>query len=493
MMLSFGPLEKDRAGLDTGLLTIAKNAYPTTIGYGPMPSLATFGSNALPSGCKGLYAVKIGSTYHVFAGTATKLYKLIGGTWTDYTRTTGGNYTTAADNLWRCAAWGTLLIAVNGSDAPQVLDLAGAAVNFSALAGSPPVAKDLSVVGDFVFLQDANNPRRLVWCGTTGPNTATSWTLGTDLCDEYIAPDGGNIVSVPMLGEYGLFLQDDGVARRIVLQPGDPYAAFRFEKIEGVKGGLRGYNQVGAKGRIFYLAENGPHYLGPDGSNEAIAEQRVVKEFLDTCDPARIERALAFADPYSTRIYWAYHSPTAGNSYDRLMGYDISGDRFFFAEIEADFWAPVALPGTTLEGLNASYPSLDDMDVSLDSRQFQGGRPTIGAVTSDGKLGLLSGPSLTATLRISSVHLIQGSRALLTQVEPMGEWGAGTTVSLKVGKREYSGTSTAWVGPLNRSSRTGMFYPRVSSRLFEIEVEISGSDWVHAQGLQTTEQPDGQQ
>jgi hypothetical protein len=491
MMLSFGPLEKDRAGLDTGLLAIAKNCYPSTIGYSPMPSLTDGASNTLPAACRGLYAVKIGGSYHVFAGTVTKLYKLVSGVWTDYSRTVGGAYTTAAGNFWRFIPWGTLLIAINGSDAPQVLDIGAGGVNFTALAGSPPVAVDGSVLGDFVFLKDANNGKRLVWCGTTGPNTATSWTLGTDLCDEYIAPDGGDIVTAPMLGEYGLFLQEDGVARRVVLQPGDPYAAFRFEKIEGVKGALQGYNQIGARGRIFYLAENGPHSLGTDGSNPAIAEQRVRDEFLETADPARLERALAFADPYSSRIYWAYHSPNAGTNFDCLLGYDLDQDRFFFAEIEAQFWAPVALPGSTLEGLDAANPSIDAMTVSLDSRQFQGGRPTIAAITSGGELGLLAGPELPATLRIASVHLAQGARAMLTEVEPIGEWG-DATVTLSIGKREFSGSPTTWTGPFSRSSSTGLIYTRASSRLFDLELQITGSGWKHAQGLQTKEQMDGQ-
>jgi hypothetical protein len=492
MMLSFGPLEKDRAGLDTGLLTVAKNCYPSSVGYGPMPSLTSGASNALPAACKGLYAVKIGGAFHVFAGTVTKLYKLVSGTWTDYSRTVGGAYTTADNNFWRFIPWGTLLIAINGSDAPQVLDLSGGGVNFTALAGSPPVANDGSVVGDFVFLKDANNPKRLIWCGTTGPNTATSWTIGTDLCDEYVAPDGGDIITAPLLGEYGLFLQEDGVARRVVLQPGDPYRAFRFEKIEGVKGAVPGYSQIGAKGRIFYLAENGPHYLGPDGSNQAVAEQRVRNEFLQTADPARLEKIIGFADPYSSRIYWAYHTPNAGTNYDRLLGYDIDQDRFFFVEIEAQFWAPIALPATTLEGLNAANPSIDAMTVSLDSRQFQGGRPTIGAIASGGSLGLLAGSSLTATLRISGVHLVQGSRALLREVEAIGEWG-GATLQLMVGKRETTGSSSTWVGPFSPSTKTGTIYPRVSARIHELELQVSGDGWLHAQGLQTTESPDGKQ
>lgn len=493
MMLSFGALEKDRAGVDTGLLTIAKNCYPSTIGYGPMPTLAEYGSNALPSACLGMFFARTNAgSYQVYAGTATKLYKLVAGVWADYSRTVGGAYTTIAGNFWQAAQWGSLLIVVNGSDAPQVIDVDSGATNFTALAGSPPVATHISVVGDFVFLVDANNKRRAINCGTTGPNTATSWTVGVDLCDEYVCPDGGQLVTAPLLGEYGLVLQDGGIARRVILQPGDPVSAFRFEKMEGIKGAVPGHNKVAANGKIYYIAEEGPYSLGPDGANVPIGTQRISEEFLKNCDLSRLDRILGFADPYSSRVYWAYYSNSSAAAYDRLLGYDWMLDRLFFAEHEAAFWAPIVVPGMTLEEVGAAYPNLDAMTISLDSRQFQGGRPTIGAVNASGKLALLTGPTATATLRIAGAHLVPGRRALLSEVYPLGEWG-GASLSLRVGKREHAGAATTWVGPFAPSSRTGTIYPRVSSRIHELELSISGAGWTFAQGLQTVEQQDGRQ
>src|SRR5215203_2088875 len=136
MNLALGAFEPDRAGLETGMLTIARNAYPSTVGWAPMPSLATYGSGALPSACKGLFFAKTSAgAYQVYAGTATKLYKLISGVWTDYTRTSGGNYAVATGAQWRGAQWGSLLILVNGTDAPQVIDIDTGATAFSALLG----------------------------------------------------------------------------------------------------------------------------------------------------------------------------------------------------------------------------------------------------------------------------------------------------------------------------------------------------------------------
>lgn len=488
MMIPFGALEKDRAGVDTGLLTIAKNCYPSTIGWGPMPTLAEYGSGALPAACKGLFFAREKSGgYQVFAATVTKIYKLVSGVWTDYSRTTGGAYATGAGNFWQAAQYDSKLILVNGSDAPQVIDVDAGATNFANLGGSPPVARYVWVINDFVFLADANNRRRFLCSGFNSP---AQWTVGTNLCDEFILADGGNIASPGHLGAFGLILQDGGMARRLIYIEGDPTTAWRLEPIEGVKGSIGGYSTVSANGRIFYLAEDGIYSLGTDGANVPVGAQRINKAFLESCDPARIDQTQGFADPFSTRVYWAYYSSSAATVFDRLLGYDWQLDRLFFVEQSAAVWAGIVVPGVSLEQLATTYPNLDTMPVSLDSRQFAGGRPTMAAVTSGGKLAMLSGANATATLRIAGVHLVPGMRAILQEVYPVGEWG-GATLSLNVGKREHSGKPVTWAGPFSLNPEVGAFYPRASSRIHDLELVISGDGWTFAQSLQTTEKPDG--
>jgi hypothetical protein len=494
MMLTLGNWEPDRAAPDTGLLVEARNAHPSSVGWEPMGSLTEHGSTALPSACLGLFFAKSKTgSYQVFAGTATKLYKLVAGTWTDYSRLAGGNYAASAASRWRAAQFGELFILVNGIDAPQVLDIDGVGVNFAALAGTPPTASDISVVGDFVFLNDSTNERRLVWCGTSGPNTASSWTIGTALCDEYIAPDGGGI-SVPMLGEYGLCLQTDGMARRVVLQPGDPVAAFRFEKIEGARGYVHHNSAVEEGGKIFYLAEDGWYSLSADGANTPIGTARVNDWFLRSngVDLDRLEQIIGIADPERSRIYWLYHTTPTATVYDGMLGYDWLLDRWFHGDgFGAYALAPVAVPGITLEQLGALYPDLDAVPASLDSRQFNGGRITLGGVSSDGYLAFLDGPFLQTTFRTAPNYLIPGRRALVSEVEPIGEWG-DSTLSLRIGHREKMTGSPAYTAPQAPSSETGIVYPRISARVFEFELTIAASgDWQYAQAISTTEQQDG--
>lgn len=495
MMLPFGPLEKDRAGLDTGLLTIAKNCYPSTIGYVPMPGLAEHTVPALPADCKGFFATrdKVGAA-HVFCGTTSKLYKLGGGTWVDYTRAVGGNYAVPAGCFWQFAKYDSKVVAVNGFDANQIIDIDAGATKFTAQGGSPPVARFAFTVGDFMWLVDANNRRRLLCSGFNDPEF---WTIGSQLSDEFIMPDGGNIAGPALLGSFGIIIQDGGAARRLIYVEGDPDIAWRLEEIQGITPALNGYSVISAKGLMFYLGENGPHSLAIDGSNRAIGEHRVAKEFLQNCDSNRMEQFLGFADPYSSRIYWAYYKSAGSTVFDGLLGYDVELDRLFFAgdddRLKAQFFAPVIVPGLSLDELDTYYASIDAMTDSLDSRRFQGGRPTIGAVNSNRKLALLAGSSLEATLEIAPMQLNPDGRAIVTEVDIRGKWGDASP-TLMIGKQEYSGGAIIWSGPYVRSSRTGITYTRDSARIHTFRVTIPGNtSWEFAQALYTTEQPDGRQ
>lgn len=489
MMLPFGPMEPDRGGLDTAILTIARNCYPSTIGYNPMPGLASYTVPALPSNCCGFFATrdKVGAA-HVFCGTTTKLYKLVANTWADYTRATGGDYNVAAGAQWQWTDFKGKVTAVNGTDANQIIDIDAAETKFKAQGGSPPVGRFVFTIGDFEFIVDANDRRRFMCSGINNPE---HWTIGELLCDEFYMPDGGNIAGPAVLGTYGLIVQDGGAARRLIFVEGEPGVAWRMEEISGIKPAINGYSVIAAKNTMFYLAENGPHALGLDGSNKAIGEHRDAQFFIENCDQSRMEQFQGFTDPYSSRIYWAYFKSENSTVYDGLLGYDVDIDQFFFADIEAQYWGSVIVPGLTLEQLDTYYASLDAMDVSLDSRQFRGGRPTIGAIKADGVLALLTGAELSATWRVSPTQLVQGGRALVKSVDPKGIWGPDAHLELWIGVRENTRQNTVWRGPFLVSEATGLFTPRVSSRIFEFELRVSGTGWKHAQGLLTDEQADG--
>lgn len=488
-MIPLGPWEPDSAAVDTGALAVAKNVFPSKTGYGPVPGLAEFSTDALPSKCFGLFFAQVSAGgWVVFAGTQTKLYKFTGGAWVDYTRSSGGDYNVPTDDYWSFAQYGSKVIACNLNDDVQAIDVDTGAVNFSALGGSPPKARYVTVVGDFVILGCLGSNNRKI--RNSAINDSTGWTVGTNLCDEQEFADGGRVTGVAG-GEFGYVVQERAI-RRMIFQPGSD-TAFRFERVEKQRGAAGGYSVVSTINAVFFLSDDGFYAFGANGL-VPIGGQRVNDWFRSNSDTSRFFSVQSFADPYAPRVAWAFYNTSGSTNFDRLLVYDWQLDRWSYAEAEAQFWAALVTAGVTLEQLD-SYGSIDSgVPYSLDSRAWEGGAPVIAAVNSSGRLSFLEGATpLTATFTTAPMHVSKGSRSLIQSVYPVGSFN-DSTLAIRVGKRENTKIAPSYTASITPSATSGHARCRSSGRLHNFELTIShtsGSAWEHAQGFDIEAVPDG--
>jgi hypothetical protein len=185
-----GDWRPDVADVDSPFLASAINVVPAPDGYENFGALTEATAATFSGSCMGACAVKTSSgTTYVFAGSSTALYRRAIGdvAWTDVTRLAGGAYGVSLEGPWRFAKYGIYLIAVSGTETPQVIDI-DSGTNFAALGGTPPTAYDVQTVGDFVVMIGlASNRRKIRWSAI---NDHTGWTVGTNLCDEQEFPDG---------------------------------------------------------------------------------------------------------------------------------------------------------------------------------------------------------------------------------------------------------------------------------------------------------------
>src|SRR5207247_1060039 len=165
----------------------------------------------------------------VFAATATDLYRLNNSTfaWLNVSKGAGapsgeggfgGESDPGANNYsaiptgdqWQFAQFNNFVIAVQINVAPQVFDLTSS-TNFADLAGSPPQARYVAVVGRFLVLSGlgSSTPYRIQWSGL---NATTTWTPGVNQSDFQDFPDGGIVRGVAG-GEYGVVFQHAAVRR----------------------------------------------------------------------------------------------------------------------------------------------------------------------------------------------------------------------------------------------------------------------------------------
>lgn len=178
-----------------GIFLDTDNIVPTVKGFEPLPSMLQ-AYPPLPTGtCLGAYLARyLDGSIRIIAGTATKLYEGNNGAWTER----GTGYTMAATDRWRFAMFNNTVIATNGVDAPQAATGAGGA--FSALAGSPPVAKFVEAVNNFVFLANTASASNEYYHSGIGTSTVWAADIAAQSNNDTITETDGPFTAFKKLG-----------------------------------------------------------------------------------------------------------------------------------------------------------------------------------------------------------------------------------------------------------------------------------------------------
>ena len=226
-IIRFGPWRPDAAALDAPITVDLENLRPGTNGFRPVnePASATEavpGTDDIVGAATSLDQDGAGRS---FVGTSAKIYELAsGGSWTDRTRSTGGDYSVPTGNRWRAAQFtnldtaGELAIWTNGNDDPQKLDLTSG-TNFEALGGSPGPHRYIGTFGSRVILAHklGGTPRtnRLSF---SAPQNPEIWD-GTSLSGNQDITPGGPITGL-MSGEVAHVFQRGRISR-VINRPDD--------------------------------------------------------------------------------------------------------------------------------------------------------------------------------------------------------------------------------------------------------------------------------
>jgi hypothetical protein len=367
--ISFATYAPDILDLNSKITRSLRNCVPRGDGFGPMKGLSPL-TAALPATCRGYFLARhpTDGTVAIFAGTATKLYLLDNTylTWTDVSKGAGTYTTLPGDAHWSFCQFGSRVIATQKNDVMQSFTL-GVSSAFADLGGSPPQAGWVEVIGPFVVAFDiASNPNRVQWCGFGDP---TNWTAGTAQSDLQDLPDGGRVRCGGEMGNLvGVILQENGW-RRLVYAAGSA-TIFQIEKIRMDVGILAPYSLAMGGGFAFFLSTKGFAKIAIDGSMSFIGEERIDRTILgkhESTAPSAV-RALALdngathliigaCDPSRNLYLCVYKSQTGTpNLFDKGFTYQWSLDRWGPVEIAGECIEQVALPGVTLEGLDALTP-----------------------------------------------------------------------------------------------------------------------------------------
>lgn len=392
-LLPVGDYRPDVSDYEARTTRNLMNVLPRADGYGPFHAFASL-SEPLPDRCRGGFvALRRDGSVAVFAATATRLYLMNNTTfaWDDVSKGGVAYPSIPTVDQWVIKQFGNLVIAVQANVPPQVYDLTSSS-QFADLAGSPPQARYIDIVGRFVVLTGLiSNPYRVQWSGL---NAATTWD-GTNSSDYQDLPDGGVVRGVSG-GESGVIFQDQAI-RRMTYLPGSPLI-FQIELMARDKGLFAPFSLARAGERTFFYSSQGFNVIEPGGYPMPIGRERVDRTVLADLDKNNLQFFIAAVDPRNTRVFWAYKSVSGiEDQFDRVLCYDWVLDKFTPISIGGQYLLTVTQPGLTLEGLDVISASIDAMTASLDDYSTSV-TPEIGMVDTEGAVGFFRGATLEATL-----------------------------------------------------------------------------------------------
>jgi len=493
--IEFSEWRPDIALLDTKFAADVENVFAGVNSYLPFPSLVPFSTATLPAPARGFYSARtINGEWKTFAGTETKLYQWTMTAWVDVSRTVGGAYSVPIGEMWAFEQSGTKLVAVNVNDNPQVIDI-DSGTNFANLAGSPPKAGHVKQIGDFLFLSRLTtaglyNNRVIIWSAI---NDITGWTVGTNLCDMQEMPDGGPVQGIAG-SEIGYIVQDRTI-RSLQFLPGDVTFIFNISRIINDRGSISKYGFTSIGNVLYFLAEDGFYSISGQQVTP-IGADKVNEWFLahSNIDERDIVHCLAAVN--KPRIVWVFHTGSTDTLYDEQIIFDWSNSRWSRAKVPAQIWGLVSTPNLDLDtdGPEPGDPLLDSTAFGLDSFAYIGGRPQIGAIDDLGRLCMLNGPNLPATLETAEVHLVPGKRAFVNEVYPLDDATGSPLGTISNGVREtLQAGPPVWSPPIDIEPAVGSAFVMTSARLHRFRRFIPrGLVWTHAQGVAVAMQPDGE-
>lgn len=462
----------DQPGV-VGALTNARNVYPKAVGYGPFPQEEDY-SQAASENLNSVVGARdnTGAT-KVIAGGSTKLF-LLNAVDLSLDDISGTTYT--ATTKWRFVQFGNYVIASNNNEKLQYADLTAGTIGFQDLNASAPTAKLLTIVRDFVVTGNTSTASNEVrWSGINNP-TGTWGSVAITQADFQTIPDGGEIRGLTG-GEFGLVLLERSIVRMSYV--GSPLI-FQFDNISRNLGCYESNTVAQWQGITYWLADDG--FYSCNGQQiEPIGAEKVNRFFWDSVKEEQIDQMSVSVDPFRSLIVWGY--PSQDDTY-RLLIYHTVTKRWSFAETGITYVADLTTPAFTLEDLDNFSASLDALQVSLDSRQWLGGKLLFGGV-SGAKIVTFTGANKPARITTADLET-DGSMSMVTLAKPIVDGGSASVAvasRMNLAETPSFGTEVA----ASSENRVGL---RSLGRYHRLRVIPSG-EWTTAIGMDLDIQPAG--
>ncbi len=454
---------------------IALNVIPQLQSYRSFNSLSSF-TNALTNVCLGAFwAQDANNVIYNFAGDNDRLYELQGGNnWVDVS---GASAPYASSN-WEFTKFGNRVIACAIEAPLQKWDL-GVDAAFSDLAGSPPQAKRIATIRDFVVLGDVQSlgPNFVQW---SGYNNSELWTpsLATQSDFQEIFGRAGRVQRI-VPGEFGIIMMEQSIFRMDYV---GPPVVFQFDEVERKKGTPAPNSVVWSGGLTWYYGWDG-FYVFDGTRSQEISANRTANWFAQNAATDALDSMRGAIDRRNRLILWAFRTSTSNPINNRIIIYNWAADKWSYAEVDTQILDEFVSPGFTLDELDGPLPGGIDTDsIPVDSDQFLGGNLAIQAFDDQNRSATFDGTPLVATVDTKEISGENNSRILTNSVRPLVEAQGSSTITVQWGTRNRLQDNVMFTTPQALNSINGEATRRVNSRYQRYRVNVSNG-FFHGNGV----------
>jgi len=455
------------AGPNSGFAEVADGALPRhaagNIGYGPYPDLVEAdGAEALSAAPRGSLSIRLfDGSYQQFFATETTIEVLESDySWTDIDtgRALGDGYDVSMVHF------GSFLVNTDAADGMMDYNVETPAGN-NAVSGAPAAAFIFKSNNCLVAGNCDGNNRRFQ---TSAIGDHTEWKLKG--ANGKTLEDGGALVTgFDLKNKMALLLQEDAV-RGLDFSGGGLTGQF---KIADGSGSVGARSAASFDGTGYWVATNGLKRLTAGGPVEHIGEGRVDEWFADQVTTDNYINVQCAIDPFRKVVFWRL-------SATRLLGFawalNGGAGAFFTATVATTALSQIATSAILLDLWDEF---LDQQDVPLDSRLFQGNQPVFAALNADRKYATFTGNPMAHTLRTCIINSpVTGIGSWMT---PMSK-GAGPTY--RVGTSDNLDDGITWPVAYNSKVRNGAVPLRFRGMNIQIEeFEDQASEWEFSHGI----------
>lgn len=383
-----------------GLVADCTNLIPSRVGMEGGPSAVTPSDvPALAAECQGAAVVyKLDNTRRVIAATATKIYELDAGSWTDRTRSVGGDYNGGSDSRWAITQFGDATLLANKADTIQ-RSTSGA---FADISGAPK-AEVVFSVGAFVMALNVNDGAEKPdgWhCCAAFDDTDWTESVTTQSASGRLVSTPGPLTAGLRLGEYAVAYKQ----RSIYLGQyvGAP-AVWDWTPISGGEAGCVGKEALCDIGGAHFFVGDDNFWLF-DGTRPVPIGDDVVRQwFVDNSNPSFRYKIICNFDRENDRV-WIFYPSNDSEVLDSALVYHVRSKKWGRADRSVEAVLTYVAPGVTFDTWDDYGATFDSLpDVPFDSQFWLSGGRALSVFDTSHQLQSLTGASATSSFTTGEV------------------------------------------------------------------------------------------